>query len=70
MEFSVKLHTIKSGWSIEYIEGSQVKIPKHVVLSLKIDFVLANRADSEEKQYYPFFLSASSLFTIVQLNLS
>ena len=65
MEFSVKLHTIKSGWSIEYIEGSQVKFPKNV-LSLKIFFVFANRADPEEKQYYPLFLSGSSLFTRLQ----
>ena len=28
MEFSINLHTIKSGWSIVYIEGSQVIISK------------------------------------------
>ena len=46
MEFSIKLHTIKSGWSIVYIEGSQVIISKNIIfLSLKINFVLANSAD-------------------------
>ena len=42
MEFSIKLHvyTIEAGWSIAYIEGSQVIISKNIVfLSLKIDFV-------------------------------
>ena len=57
MEFSVKLHTITSGWSIEYIEGSQVKFPKNVVLSLNINFVFTNRADPEEKQLSVVFLS-------------
>ena len=40
MEFSIKLHTIKSGWSIVYIEGSYVIISKQniVFLSLEIDF--------------------------------
>ena len=38
--FSIKLHTMKSGWSIVYIEGSQIIIPNNIVfLSLKIDFV-------------------------------
>ena len=27
MEFSIKLHTIKSGLPIVYIEGTQLKIP-------------------------------------------
>ena len=41
MNFSMKLHTIKSGWSIVYIEGSEVIIPpQNVFLFLKIDFVL------------------------------
>ena len=29
MEFSIKLHTMKSGWSIEYIEGSHIIISKN-----------------------------------------
>ena len=50
MEFSIKLHTIESEWSVVYIEGSQVIISKKniVFLSLKIDFVLANSADPDE----------------------
>ena len=28
MEFSIQLHTIKSGWSIVYIEGPQVIVSK------------------------------------------
>ena len=31
MEFSIKLHTIKSAWSIVYIEGSQVIISKIIL---------------------------------------
>ena len=54
MEFSIKLHAINSGWSIVYIEGSQAIISKNniVLLSLKIDFVLANHADPDEMRPY------------------
>ena len=47
MEFSIKLHAIKSGWSIVPIEGSQVIISKkkNVFHFLKIIIVLPNRAD-------------------------
>ena len=31
MEFSIKLHTIKSGWSIVYIEGSQINFQKKIL---------------------------------------
>ena len=31
MAFSINLHTIKSGWSIVYIEGSQVIISKNIL---------------------------------------
>ena len=39
--------TMMSGWSIVYIEGSQVeKFQKHIVfLTPKFDFVLANSED-------------------------
>ena len=42
--------TVKSGWSIVYIEGIQVIILKRniVFISLKIDFVLASSADPDE----------------------
>ena len=56
MEFSIKLHTIKSEWSIEYIAGSPVKISKQdVYLSLKIDFVLTNIADPDEMLHFAAF---------------
>ena len=52
MEFSIKLHTIKSGWSIVYNEGSQVENFKNIAfLFLKIDFVLLNSADPDEMQH-------------------
>ena len=50
MKFPVKFETVKSGWSIVYIEGSQVTL-----LSLKIDFDLANGADSDEMPHYAAF---------------
>ena len=51
MEFSIKLDTFKSGWSIVYIESSRVVILNEIVfLSLKIYFVLTNRADTDKMQ--------------------
>ena len=49
MEFPIKFDTVKSGWSIVHIEGLQViiSLKYYTFLSLKIDFVLANNADSE-----------------------
>ena len=56
MNYSIKLHTIKSGWFIVYIEGSQVIFSKNIViLSLKIDFFLANRADPDEMPHQAAF---------------
>ena len=41
MEFSIKLHTIESGWSIVYIEVPQVKIFQIIAfLSLEIGYCL------------------------------
>ena len=52
MEFSITFDTVKSEWSIVYIEMIHVIISKkkivHVFLSLKIIFVLAISADSDE----------------------
>ena len=52
MEFYIELQTIKMGWSIVYIEGSQVIIsptpPKNCIFSLKMDFVMANSVDPDE----------------------
>ena len=57
MEFSIKLHTIKSGWSIENIEGSQVIISKKYCISFSEDyFVLANSADPEMPHDVAFHL--------------
>ena len=40
---------VKLGWSIVYIEGSQVMISKkYIFLTQKIDFALANSADPDE----------------------
>ena len=56
MEFPVKLDTVKSGWPIVYIEGSQAIISKNVIfLSLKIDSILANSADPDEMPPYAAF---------------
>ena len=45
MEFSIKLHAIKSGWSIVYIEGPHVMVSKDVAfISLKIDLALPKSA--------------------------
>ena len=40
MDFSLKSDTFKSGWSIVYIEWSQIMISEKIVFfSLKVDFV-------------------------------
>ena len=71
MEFSINFDTAKPGWSIVYHEGfTQVIISKHYyLLSLKIDFVLANSTGPDEippsatfhlgincLPYYPFYI--------------
>ena len=57
MEFSIKLHAIKPGWSIVYIEWRSYRLcfSKNNVLSLKIYFVLANIADTDEMSHYAAF---------------
>ena len=56
MELPIKFDTVKSGWPIVYIEGSQAIISKNVIfLSLKIDFILANSADPDEMSPYAAF---------------
>ena len=56
MESPIKLDTVKSGWSIVYIERSQVIISKNIIfLSLKINLVFANSADTDEKPHYAAF---------------
>ena len=63
MELSTKLHSIKSGWSIIYVEESPVMLSKNIVsLSLKMDFVLANSAHPYEiPQYVTFHLGLHCL---------
>ena len=50
VEFPIKFDTVRSGWPIVYIEGSQGIISKknNVFLSLKINSVLANSIDCDE----------------------
>ena len=57
MKISIKQHAMKSGWSIVYIEGSQVIILKiYCIVSLKINFVLVNSADPDEMPNAAFHL--------------
>ena len=63
MEFPIKFDTVKSGWFILSIEGSQVIIFQKVVfVSLKILFVSANSADPDEMPHYAAFCLDLSLF--------
>ena len=56
MDSSFLFETANLGWSIVYIEGSQVIIAKIIVLlSLKIDFVSANSADPDVMLHYAAF---------------
>ena len=59
MEFSLLLNTIKSGWSIVYIEGSQVTgycfQKNSLFLLLKINFVKLNSADPYEMPHHAAF---------------
>ena len=56
MEFSIKLHKIKSGWSIVYIEGAKVIFSKkYCIFFFKDRFVLANSADPDEMLYHIVF---------------
>ena len=55
VEFHITFVTVRSGWSIAYIEGSRVINLKKLFLSLKIDFVLAYRADPDEMPHYAAF---------------
>ena len=49
MGFSIKFETVEPGRSIVHIKGLQVIISNEIVfISLKIDFIFANSADSDE----------------------
>ena len=57
MKFSIKYDTVKSGWSIVFIKGSQVTtFKKKIFLTLKINFVLANSAEPDEMTHYVAFI--------------
>ena len=56
MDSSFWFDAIDFGWSIVYIEGSQVVFPNNSeYLSLKIVFVLANSVDPDEMLHYVAF---------------
>ena len=54
-EFTIKLYTIQSGWSIEYIEGSMAIFPKKYCISLKTYFTLANSVDPGNSSGFSLF---------------
>ena len=57
-------HTIKSGWSIVYIEGLHVIISKNdYIYFFEYQFVLANSADPDEMPPYGSFW----VFTVCQI---
>ena len=50
------MDTVKSGWSIVYIEGVTGNTFQNIVFhSLKNDFVLANSVDPDEMSHYAAF---------------
>ena len=55
IDLSIKLDTVKTGWSIVHIKGSQVIISKIYCISLKIGFVSANSEDPDEMLHYAAF---------------
>ena len=57
MDISQKFDTVKSGWSVLYIEGSKVIFSKKFVFLLfKINFVLAYSADPDEMPIMRHFI--------------
>ena len=58
----IKLHTIKPGWSIVYIEGHILLFPKHIAFRLqKINFTLPNSADPGEMPHVEYSMSVKLL---------
>ena len=56
MEFPIYFDTVKSGWSIVYIEGSHIIISKkNIFLSLKINFALSNSVNPDEMPHHAAF---------------
>ena len=53
MEFPIKFDTVKLGWSIVYIEGSQVIISQKYCINFSEDcFSFTNSADLDEMPHY------------------
>ena len=53
MELSIKFCAIKSGWSIKYIQGPQVKISKQYCFSIsEYRFYFINSVDPDEMLHY------------------
>ena len=49
MEFSIRFDTVRSRWSIVYVEGPQDIISKKYCISFSLDaFVLANSVSPDE----------------------
>ena len=46
MEFSIKFHTVKSGWSMVYIEGLQAIISKYYISFSEDRFCLRKQCRS------------------------
>ena len=75
MKCSINFDAVKSGWSIVFIEGSQVFISKNkfVVFLNIVFFFLANSADPGEMLYfakvlvYEMAIGHSNWHTFVQL---
>ena len=58
MEFPIKFDTVKSGWPIIYIEGSQViNITIYFIPFSEDNFVLANSADPDEIHIYWYIVN-------------
>ena len=58
LDSGIQIATIRMGLSIICFKGSQLDFPnKHVLQSLKIAFIIANSADSDEMQIteLPFY---------------
>ena len=55
MEFPITFDTVKSGWSIEYIEGVTCYNFQNCFSLSQMDFVFANRADPDVMPSYAAF---------------
>ena len=64
MDNSQKFGTVMSGWSVLYIEGSEVIFSqKFIFLLFKVDFIFANNTDPDEM---PIMRHLIWVFTVCQ----